>query len=378
MRFLLSVFLISNLVFFIGCKTTTEEEPTVASSPAKPLEEPKEEVDEEKPQSIVVPVASLGDVSETRKKILQNTLEDELKEHFMLISQERFEEAQEKAFEELDYEECTEDQCIMMIQEMLQVENVFHLEVIVEDDDTQLSLSWRTLDQKRKETDYCEKCGTKDLNSKIQNLINKLIGKINTPKINKNNISYSTEYDEFKSINIVSSFSQIGAIKDFLRLNINLRLLKNEFYQIKNKNFILQVLGYKSTVPQNIFLKIDKSNLQSMNYDELKKCAKKFNKKWFLEEFNVMRYPVHNYEQIPISECFFSKFDNDDKNTLKLIIKNLDKIIKNGFDQGKPFFDNRFSPPKEYWNIVAESEELFWENISQFSITYSQYLFTDN
>ena len=129
MRFLLSVFLISFLVFFFGCKTTTEDEPIVSSSSSQPLEEYKEEVDEEKPQSIVIPVASMDDVSETRKKILQNTLEDELKEHFMLISQERFEEAQEKAFEELDYEECTEDQCIMLIQEMLQVENVFHLQL---------------------------------------------------------------------------------------------------------------------------------------------------------------------------------------------------------------------------------------------------------
>ena len=69
----------------------------------------------ERPESIVIPVSSLGDVSDTRKKILQNTLEDELKKHFMLISQERYEEAQEKAFEELDYEECTED-CIMIFK----------------------------------------------------------------------------------------------------------------------------------------------------------------------------------------------------------------------------------------------------------------------
>ena len=117
----------------------------------------------ERPESIEIPVSSLGDVSETRKKILQNTLEDELKEHFMLISQERFEEAQEKAFEELDYEECTEDQCIMMIQEMLQVENVFHLEVIGEGNDTQLSLSWRTLDEKKTEEEFCEGCGTGEL-----------------------------------------------------------------------------------------------------------------------------------------------------------------------------------------------------------------------
>ena len=92
MRFLLSVLLISFLVFFFGCKTTTEDGPTVSSSSSQPLEEPEEEVDEDKPQSIVVPVASLGDVSDTRKKILQNTLEDELKEHFMLISQERYED----------------------------------------------------------------------------------------------------------------------------------------------------------------------------------------------------------------------------------------------------------------------------------------------
>ena len=82
----------------------------------------------ERPETIIIPVSSLGDVSEVRKQILQNTLEDELKSHFRLVTQQRFEEAQEKAFEELEYEECTEDQCILMIQEFLQVENVFSLQ----------------------------------------------------------------------------------------------------------------------------------------------------------------------------------------------------------------------------------------------------------
>ena len=108
---------------------------------------------QERQETIVIPVSSVGDVTETRKLILQNTLEDELKTHFRLISQEKFEEAQEKAFQELDYEECTEDRCIILIQEMLQVENIFHLQVLGEGQDTQLSLSWRTLDEKRKETD---------------------------------------------------------------------------------------------------------------------------------------------------------------------------------------------------------------------------------
>ena len=60
---------------------------------------------QERPETIVIPVSSLGEVSEVRKQILQNTLEDELKSHFRLIPQERFEEVQEKVFEELDYEE---------------------------------------------------------------------------------------------------------------------------------------------------------------------------------------------------------------------------------------------------------------------------------
>ena len=131
----------------------------------------------ERPETIVIPVYSLGEVSEVRKQILQNTLEDELKSHFRLISQERFEEVQEKVFEELEYDECTEEQCIVMIQEMLQVENVFHLQILGEGDDTQLSLSWRTLDEKRKETDYCEECKTKELNKRVVGLVGKLVGK---------------------------------------------------------------------------------------------------------------------------------------------------------------------------------------------------------
>ena len=79
----------------------------------------------ERPQAIVIPISSMGAVTKSQKQILQNTLEDNLKSYFTLISQELFEQAQEKAFEELDYEECTEDQCIMLIQEMLQVKMSF-------------------------------------------------------------------------------------------------------------------------------------------------------------------------------------------------------------------------------------------------------------
>ena len=132
----------------------------------------------ERPETIIIPVSGIGDVSNTRKIILQNTLEEQLKEHFMLISQERFEEVREKVFEELEYEECTEDRCIMMIQEMLQVENVFHLQVIGEGSNTQLSLSWRTLEEKKKVNDICMGCGTFQLNDKVRGLVEKLVGEM--------------------------------------------------------------------------------------------------------------------------------------------------------------------------------------------------------
>ena len=130
----------------------------------------------ERPETIIVPVSSMGDVSDTRKQILQNTLYDELNAHFRLVPQEKYEQVLEQVFEELEYEECSEDTCIMRVQEMLQVENVFHLQVIGERDDTQLSLSWRTLDEKRKGTDVCLGCGTFQLNDKVRGLVEKLVG----------------------------------------------------------------------------------------------------------------------------------------------------------------------------------------------------------
>lgn len=117
----------------------------------------------------------MGDVSEVRKQILQNTLEDELKSHFRLVPKEKYKQVLEQVFEELEYEECSEDTCIMRVQEMLQVENVFHLQVIGEGKDTQLNLKWITLDEKKNETDYCEGCNTKKLNDKVRGLVEKLV-----------------------------------------------------------------------------------------------------------------------------------------------------------------------------------------------------------
>jgi len=99
-----------------------------------------------------------------------------------LVPQDKFEEVQEKVFQELDYEQCTEDQCIVMIQDMLQVENLFVLQVIGEGQDTQMSLKWVGLDDKRVKTDYCENCGTKELNQKVNGLVESLVNEMDEVK----------------------------------------------------------------------------------------------------------------------------------------------------------------------------------------------------
>ena len=165
----------------------------------------------ERPETIAIPVGTLGDISDSRKQIIQNTLSQELTKYFRLVPQDKFEEAQEKAFEELEYEECTEDQCIMMIQELLQVENVFSLQLVAEDGDTQLSLTWVGLDEKKVLTDFCEECKTKELNSKIELLVKNMVQQIGqVTKVDaepKEKLDDTTESYTYKLRGIIGSGS---------------------------------------------------------------------------------------------------------------------------------------------------------------------------
>ena len=128
-----------------------------------------------KPQTIIIPTGSLGEMSKARIKILEKTLESKLDDYFAIVPKELFEKAQEQAFQEMDSDECTEDQCILMIKEILQIENAFKMDLISEDGDTQISITWNDQDQKRVEEDYCEGCKTKGLRLMIGGLVEKLV-----------------------------------------------------------------------------------------------------------------------------------------------------------------------------------------------------------
>jgi len=115
-------------------------------------------------------------MSKVRIGILEKTLESKLDDYFAIVPKELFEEAQEQAFQEMDADECTEDQCILMIKEILQIENAFKMDLMSEDGDTHISITWNDLNQKRVEEEYCEGCKTKELRNMIGGLVKKLVG----------------------------------------------------------------------------------------------------------------------------------------------------------------------------------------------------------
>ncbi len=71
----------------------------------------------------------------------------------------------------MEMDECSESRCFMLIQEYLQIENLFILQVIGEGNDTQLSLKWIDLDKSRVKEDLCINCRTKDLRIIINSLV---------------------------------------------------------------------------------------------------------------------------------------------------------------------------------------------------------------
>ncbi|MCZ6552444.1 MAG: hypothetical protein O7A67_01465, partial [SAR324 cluster bacterium] len=96
---------------------------------------------QEKPVAALGRVAVIGEISEGEKAIITNRLEKFLAARFQLVSEEEYLRAEDEAFLSLEEEECTEEACVRRIQEILQVDNLFILQIIREQDVTQLTLT---------------------------------------------------------------------------------------------------------------------------------------------------------------------------------------------------------------------------------------------
>ena len=95
----------------------------------------------------------MGNVSNSRKQILLNTLDDELSKYF-------------------DVSPPTNDSS----GDLPVVEDVFQLQIIEEDGDTQLSVRWMSGNERKVETILCGGCKTIELNGKLVGLVGKFFG----------------------------------------------------------------------------------------------------------------------------------------------------------------------------------------------------------
>ena len=129
----------------------------------------------EKKEAALSPVGALGKVSKGEKKILLNQMESELSKNYVLRSQEEFKRAQLRVFEELEAEECTEEACIRKIQELLQVDRLFSLQIIREGILTQITMTLSREDDKIVREDDCVNCDIIELKEHVGKLVNLVV-----------------------------------------------------------------------------------------------------------------------------------------------------------------------------------------------------------
>ena len=122
-------------------------------------------------ETAVAPVAVLGAVSEGERSILKNRLDNLLSRRYRIISEKQYLEAEEAAFQSLDASQCTEENCIRKIQELLQVESLFILQIIKEGGLVQLSLTRVGLDSRRTADATCSNCSLEGLLERLEALV---------------------------------------------------------------------------------------------------------------------------------------------------------------------------------------------------------------
>ena len=216
---------------------------------------------QEKEMAALAPMGALGDFSEMEKQIIFNSLQESLSTHYVLASQKSFEAALTQAFEELDYEECTEDQCFALIQQILQADNLFLFSMTREGNFTQLSLTRVDLDSRRLvRTDDCENCGIGQLNTKVAGLVLKIIeedkittaqNKITTEADTQSEKSLSednTWHYVAVSVTLVSALMSYNAANSFNDLSAKNSTLATQY---ANSSSDSEKAAYKSEYDSN-------------------------------------------------------------------------------------------------------------------------------
>gem|GEM_PF-4929958 len=128
----------------------------------------------EKPYAAVAPLELFGKTSQAEKKIIYNRFENRLSDHYRLLSRAQYQKARDQVFSTVASDQCTEKYCIRKIQEMLQVERLYFLEITAHQTITQLSITLVRVDDTLKEESVCQSCGIEDLYRNIGTLVDRI------------------------------------------------------------------------------------------------------------------------------------------------------------------------------------------------------------
>ena len=148
-------------------------------------------------------MGSLGDLNEVEKRIIFNSLQESLSKYYKLTSQRMYERAEEEAFQKMDIDECTEDQCIAIIQELLQVENFFNIEILKTNNFSQIKLTKTDIDSNRVvRTISFSNCGVQEINENIEELVESIsdddsLEKVECEKKSRDKSPYSSSKSTF-------------------------------------------------------------------------------------------------------------------------------------------------------------------------------------
>jgi len=128
----------------------------------------------EKPDAAITPLALFGQTTKTSQKIIFNRFENRLSHYYRLISKAQFEKARDLVFESVEPDQCTEKYCINRIQELLQVERLFFLDIVESETLTQLTITLVRTDSTLFEEELCADCGLEKLYRQIGALVRRL------------------------------------------------------------------------------------------------------------------------------------------------------------------------------------------------------------
>ena len=128
-----------------------------------------------KPDAAVGRVGVLGEIPDVESRIIHNSLQSELSRAYKLVSQQDYNQAEELAFKELAADQCTEEQCIRKIQEILQVDRLFHLQIIRDRGLTQITLTLIRKSDRIVRANNCEDCPSPEINRVVGRLVAEIV-----------------------------------------------------------------------------------------------------------------------------------------------------------------------------------------------------------